>query len=206
LELDELERQLPGVPIFDERTARRADVLDGPTTAAAGGDLTGSYPDPQLGAGVVGADETGHALAVRVGVSGAPEIPPSASHMGMITWTTEWFDVGGIRDPASPTLLKAPRNGLYEVTANVVIRRSSGSTGIHREVLISQDGISPSGAVSVSSLTAAGWSALTRAVAGATWRVVVAHDASDAQARCRSHRARGRRRRAALPGRTPRGS
>ena len=154
----------------------------GPATGPAGGDLTGSYPDPQLGVGVVGPDEIGQAPAVRVGVSGSPTIPPSAGISGTISWTTEWFDVGGMHDPASPTLLRAPRAGLYEVTANVVIRRDAGATGIYREVLISQDGTVLAEENHAPQPTAAyregySMSALTSAAAGSTWRVTVAHDA-----------------------------
>jgi hypothetical protein len=156
----------------------------GPATGAAGGDLTGSYPAPQLRAGAVGPDETGPAPAVRVGVDGTPVIPPSAGALGTITWTNEWFDVGGMHDPASPALLEAPRAGLYEVTANVVFRRSSGAAGIYREVIISQDGtvLTAEGRAPQPQLNyREGYSvsALTRAAEGATWRVVVAHDAAD---------------------------
>jgi hypothetical protein len=159
----------------------------GPPSGPAGGDLTATYPNPELRAGVVTPNEIGPAPAARLYVNGSPTIPPSAGNMGTIDWTVESFDVGGMHDPADPAHLTAPRAGLYELTANVVIRRDSGAAGIYREVLISQDGTvltedtrAPQPAVgyregySVSALAVAGQ--------GSKWRVTVAHDAANALA------------------------
>ena len=156
----------------------------GPPSGPAGGDLTSTYPNPQLRAGVVTPNEIGPAPVARLGVNGSPTIPPSAGNMGTISWNVEIFDVGGMHDPGNPTVLTAPRAGLYEVTANVVIRRSSGGAGIYREILISQDGTvlteevrAPQPALNYREGYSV--SALTAAVQGNTWRVTVAHDASD---------------------------
>lgn len=150
----------------------------------AGGDLTGTYPNPQLKGGSVTPEEIGPAPAARLRVNGSPTIPPSAGNQGTITWTVEDFDVAGMYSPGNPTVLTAPRPGLYEVTANVVIRRDSGASGIYRAVSINQDGtslIEEARAPQPATGYREGYSvsALAAAVAGSTWQVVVAHDAAN---------------------------
>ena len=104
--------------------------------------------------------------------------------MGTISWTVEDFDVGGMFDPGNPTRLTAPRAGLYEVTANVVIRRDTGAAGNYREILISQDGTVLTEETSAPQPVAGfregdSVSALASAAAGSTRRVTVAHDAEN---------------------------
>ncbi len=93
----------------------------GPSTGPAGGDLAGSYPDPTLRAGAVGADELGTPLAVRVtGDGAAPQITvASGGSLTPIAFDQQTYDTGNLWSPTEADRLTIPRTGLWQLSASV---------------------------------------------------------------------------------------
>jgi hypothetical protein len=96
--------------------------------AAAGGDLTGNYPNPQIAAGAVGAAELERLPAVRATFrgSGSQTIPHTHAAVSdtLLQFPSEDFDQvgagqrGEMHRPFS-SRLKAPRDGIYHIEVQV---------------------------------------------------------------------------------------
>jgi uncharacterized protein YjbI with pentapeptide repeats len=85
-------------------------------SGAAGGDLTGNYPSPDIAAGSVGTSETGTIPAVRVNNTTAQNVPSST--FTTLSFDSELFDTASMHSTSSsPELLTAPVGGIYEVSA-----------------------------------------------------------------------------------------
>lgn len=96
--------------------------------APAGGDLTGTYPNPQLGPQSVGPPELGTIPAVRV-TGTASAIPNNVSGGTVVNWGSGiTFETGGdLFDAAEGTRLVAPVTGIYQATATLGF--NSNATG-----------------------------------------------------------------------------
>lgn len=127
-----------------------ADKLDGTDSAgfqranaAAGGHLTGNYPNPQIAAGAVGATELATLPAVRA-TGGNPSIPSFAIPR-LLQLPNEEFDQvgsgqsGEMHSTTANSRLVAPRDGIYQVDAQV--GWAANATGV-RVALLEKNGSS----------------------------------------------------------------
>ena len=115
-----------------ERGATGERGPQGPADGPAGGDLTGSYPAPQIAAGAVGVAETGARPAVRVQQQDTPvdaqEIPNStATTFTNVVFQVEAHDTDGMFDPAEPDRITIRTAGIYSITS--AVRWDHNATG-----------------------------------------------------------------------------
>ena len=92
-----------------------AGFLEG-TDSIPVGDLSGSYSGPQLKAGVVGTAETGTVPAVRV-FNTTNQTIEGGSVLTVLDFDSEQFDTASMHDPSTPATLTAPVAGIYDVSA-----------------------------------------------------------------------------------------
>jgi hypothetical protein len=120
-----LESSLGQVPSAANAThATTADTAA--PSGAAGGDLTGTFPNPTIGAGKVTPAKFGAIPQARVEKTAAQSIPTGPAFTGL-TWDTELYDTAGLFNPAAPDRLTAPIAGVYAIEAGV--RWAANPTG-----------------------------------------------------------------------------
>ena len=115
-----------------ERGATGERGPQGPADGPAGGDLTGNFPAPQIGAGAVGVAETGPLPAVRVQQEDAPVAPQTIASAGATVFTNvvfqeEEYDTDDMFDPAQQDRITIRTAGIYSLTA--AVRWDPNATG-----------------------------------------------------------------------------
>lgn len=111
----------------------------GPSTGLAGGDLTGSYPNPSIASGAVTPGKIGTIPQASATNSTDQSIPTNSGGTLLSLDTTE-FDTAGMHSttPADDPYLKAPITGVYQV--NLSGSWAPNGTGTRSLMLLSTNG------------------------------------------------------------------
>lgn len=126
--------------------APNANLLDGIDSSdlvidrdAAGGELSGIYPDPEIAAGVLDQSNFGILPAARAHLSAAAQSIPNDTYT-IVNFDADLFDTASVHDEvAAQDKMTAPTSGIYQVSAGVAWDASG--TGVRELTLMSDAGI-----------------------------------------------------------------
>lgn len=96
----------------------------GPSTGPAGGDLTGSYPNPQIANGAVGPSKIGNVPAARV--FNSANVSTTTSDVPILAFDSERFDSANMHTGSSGEVT-VPISGVYALAGSV--RWQANGTG-----------------------------------------------------------------------------